>query len=113
MSIEETVVTFLSEHLLEPVNTEVPPGPPESYVVVEKTGSSDDHTLLTAMIAVQSTAPSMASAIGLNSRVKTAMRLLPTLPNVFRCHCETDHNFSDPRTKSRRYQAIFKIVYKE
>jgi hypothetical protein len=113
VSIEETVVAFLSQHLEEPVGAEVPSGPPDSFVVVEKTGSHDDHSLLTAMIAVQSTAPSMVGAIGLNSRVKTAMRLLTTLPNVFRCHCETDHNFSDPRTKSRRYQAIFEIVYKE
>ena len=113
MSIEETVVAFLNERLAEPVSTEVPPGPPASYVVLEKTGSSEDHSLLTAMIAVQSIAPNMPAAIALNDRVKSAMRQLPTLTNVFRCHCETDHNFSDPRTKSRRYQAIFEIVYKE
>ena len=113
MIIEQIILNRIRAVLPDPVYMEVPPDPPGRFYVLEKTGSSEDHSLLTAMIAVQSIAPNMPAAIALNDRVKSAMRQLPTLTNVFRCHCETDHNFSDPRTKSRRYQAIFEIVYKE
>lgn len=113
MTIEETVIAFLAPRLTVPVAAEVPPGPPDSYVTVEKTGSREKDTLHAATIAVQSHAPKLVTAMGLNEQVKTALALLTTLPNVFRCHCERDYNHTNTRTKERRYQAIFEIVYKE
>ena len=38
---------------------------------------------------------------------------LISLPNVFRCHCDSDYNNTDPRMGARRYQAVFTIYYEE
>lgn len=111
--IEQTVIEYLSSALEVPVDAEIPKGPPDRYVVVEKTGSDEQDGLLWATLAVQSTAPSLYETMRLNAEVKAAMKGLITLTNVFRCHCETDYNFTDTRLKGRRYQAVFQIVYKE
>lgn len=115
MSIETTVIGFLSARLTESVSAEVPKGPPSSFVVVERTGGGDaeDGHLRRATLAVQSCAPTLFAAIGLSERVRTHMRLLPTLPGVFRCECTREYNYTDTRSKIRRYQAIFEIIYME
>lgn len=115
MSIEAKVIAFLSEALTESVSAEVPHGPPSSYVVVERTGGGDepDGHLKRATLAIRSCAATLAGAMGLSERVRGRMRLLPTLPRVFRCQCTREYNFSDTRTKERRYQAVFDILYME
>lgn len=111
--IEITVLDYLAGALDVPVGMEVPETVPASYVVIEKTGSGETDTLLSATLAVQSCAPTLHGAAALNEAVKAAMGGLTALPNVFRCHCQTDYNWTDTRTKRRRYQAVFDIIYKE
>ena len=113
MSIEKITIDHLNSRLTVPAAAEKPKGPPPRYVLIEKTGSRDDHGLLTATLAVQSIAPTLYEAITLNEETKTAMKSLTEHPGVFRCHCETDYNFTNTQTKERRYQAVFEVVYKE
>lgn len=111
--IETTVLNYLDPLLQEPVLMEVPSQRPATYVLLEKTGSGVEDRLHNATFAVQSVAPTLAGAAELNERVKTAMSGMIALPNVFRCECETDYNFTDTRTKERRYQAVYHIFYME
>lgn len=115
MSIETTVIDYLSARLTESVSAEVPKGPPSSYVVVERTGGSDepDGHIRKATLAVQSCALTLIGAVGLSERVRTHMRRLPGLPKVLRCECTREYNYTDPRSKYRRYQAVFDILYME
>lgn len=110
--IETTVISYLSSALETPVSGQTPPGPPASYCTVEKRGSDENNRLKAALIAVLSTAPSLAAAAALNERVKHAMAGLPEgAANVFSCRCTTDYNNTDTRTKEPRYAAIFRVVY--
>ena len=111
--IEKTVLDWLAGALDVPVVMEVPETVPASLVVIEKTGSGEEDTLLSATLAIQSYAATLHGAAALNEAVKAAMGGLPALPNVFRCHCQTDYNWTDTRTKRRRYQAVFDIFYTE
>ena len=114
MSIESTVIGFLADRLDVPVSGEVPHGPPGRYVAVERTGGGDSKDgLRRATLAIRSVAPTLAEAVGLSTRVRSAMRLLPGLPRVFRCVCTREYNFTDTRSKERRYQAVFEILYME
>ena len=112
--IETTVIEYLSEALDVPVYGETPRDVPSTYVRVEKTGSGYNSGLQRATLAIQSiTSGPLLEAATLNEAVKAAMRDLDSLTNVFRCDCQTDYNYTDTRTKERRYQAVFDIYYME
>lgn len=128
MSIESSIIGFLADRLTETVtvngqsttvpvsvSAETPPGPPGKYVVVERTGGGEEQSgLLRATFAIRSCAPTIGGAMGLSGRVRTAMRLLPTLHCVFSCRCTREYNFSNPADKHRRrYQAVFDVLYLE
>jgi hypothetical protein len=63
--------------------------------------------------ATNSAALTLEQAVGISVQVRSAMRLLPVLPRVFRCECTREYNFTDTRSKERRYQAVFEILYME
>lgn len=112
--IEKIVLDYLSEQLNIPVSMEVPAQPtPPRYVVIEKTGSSKINRIPTANIAVQSCARSLLEAATLNELVKATMENIVTLPEIGGCHIDTDYNFTNPSTKTYRYQAVFRITYME
>lgn len=110
--IEATVIDYLSEALTVPVVAETPRDVPASYIRIEKTGSGNINGLQRATLAIQSiTSGSLLDAAQLNEDVKAAMPGMVELTNVFRVDCETDYNFTDTRTKERRYQAVFDVYY--
>ncbi len=121
--IEKIVLDYLSTALTEtigsttvsiPVSMEVPEQPtPPLYVVIEKTGSSKINHVTIANIAIQSCATTLLEAATLNERVKAAMESIVSLATVGGCHLDTDYNFTDPSTKTYRYQAVFRITYME
>lgn len=112
--IEKIVLDYLSGVLPVPVSMEIPEQPtPSRYVVVEKTGSSLINHVPTANIAVQSCAESLYDAAMLNEDVKAALLGIVVLPAVGGCKLDTDYNFTDPETKTYRYQAVFRITYME
>ena len=111
--IETIVRNYLDDALDVSVFLEVPLNPPETYVVIEKTGSSTENHIITAMLAIQSIAGSMYEAAELNEYVKEAMENIVELVEIGRCDCNSDYNYTDTRLKNYRYQAVFDIVYYE
>lgn len=112
ISIEQAVYEYLSENLDVPVNFQVPSGPPDLYVLLEKTGSSRDHGLWTVDLAVQTCGKNLLEVIEENEVIKEVLPGIIDLEDVFRCECQTDYNFTNTKTKEYRYQAVFEIVYK-
>ena len=111
--IEKLVLDYLSESLDVPVYMEEPENPPKSYLILEKTGSSEANFIASATIAGQSYAERLYKAAQLNQLVKQAMREITNLNSVCRCNLNGDYNFTDTDTKRYRYQAVFDITFYE
>lgn len=109
--IEKIVRDYLSDSLSVPVYMEVPANPPDSFVMVEKTGSSRANRINRATLAVQSWADSLLEACQLNEQVKRAMDDFLELDEISACRLNSDYNFTDPTTKHYRYQAVFDLVF--
>lgn len=109
--IEIVLLNYLKEVLSVDVFMEIPPDPPETYVRIEKIGSSEEEYIETATFALQSYADSMYEAALLNREVIDKMRKIITLDEVFKVKLNSDYNFTDPSTKKYRYQCIFDITY--
>lgn len=115
--IEVIVIRYLGEQLDVPVYAEVPPTVPGSYVVIQRTGGGVTNYIETASVAVQSCVQCAADGTGklasikLNEQVKAAMQGMAALPVVSSCRLERSYDFTDPDTKTYRYQSVFTIVY--
>ena len=109
--VEETIMNYISKTLAVPVHMERPENEPISYVLIEKTGSNTTNHIESATLAIQSYAASMYEAAALNCRVKEAMKNSAMLPEISRCDCNSDYNYTDTTKKKYRYQAVFDIVY--
>lgn len=109
--IEKVVLDYLGEKLGIPALAERPAREPEKYVLLEKTGSSTENYIEWATLAVQSYATTMYEAMLLNAQVKSAMKEIVVLPDISRCDCNSDYNYTDTEKKKYRYQAVFDIVY--
>lgn len=114
--IEKIVLDYLTTaldgvnvYIQEPESNPMPGS--ESFVVIEKTGSSYENRLFSATIAVQSFAPTLYEAAVLNEAVKAAMLDIITLDEVTRVDLNSDYNFTDETTKQPRYQAVFELVH--
>lgn len=111
--IEATIIDYLADELSVPVSGEVPVPTPDTFVTVEKIGSSVENHLRSASLAIQSWAASEEAAASLNELVRGTMEAAISEETIFRSHCETDYNFTDTTTKHHRYQAVFSVVYYE
>ena len=116
--IELTVLNYLKSALNVPVYMEKPTGTIEEYVVIEKTSSSRENYINTAMFAIQSYSDTMYNAALLNEEVKNAMigdgvdeLGITAATNISKCSLNSDYNFTDQQTKSYRYQAVFDLVF--
>lgn len=109
--VEKTILDYLSKSLDVPIKMERPENEPECYVLIEKTGSNTTNHIESATLAIQSYAASMYEAAVLNCRVKEAMKNSAMLPEISRCDCNSDYNYTDTTKKKYRYQAVFDIVY--
>lgn len=109
--IEKIVTDHLRTALPVPVYMEIPENPPDTFVLIEKTGSSRANRINRATLAVQSWAKSMADAAALNEAVKETMDNITDLDGICSCQLNTDYNFTDTTTKHYRYQAVFDLVF--
>lgn len=110
--IEVTVLNYLKSVLTDvTVTTEIRQGMGDTFVLMEKTGGGMSDRLFSSTFAVQSWASSIYEAMALNERVKEAMLLLPSVPEVTSCGLNSDYNFTDTATKHPRYQAVFDVVH--
>lgn len=109
--IEEIVQNYLIKKLACEVYIERPEKPPKQYIILEKTGSSRSNFIQTSTIAVQSYGSSLHKAAELNETVKTVMDALVELDEVCRIELNSDYNYTDPKTKQYRYQAVYHITH--
>ena len=107
--IELTVLNYLTEELDVPVYMETPEDIPESYVLVQKTGSGRDNRVDRATFALQSIAPSLYEAAVLNESVKAAMDTMDE--GIFGADLNSDYEYTNQQTKQYRYQAVYDIYY--
>lgn len=112
MIIEKAILDYLNDNDITAF-AERPEKPPEEYVVIEKTGATEEDLIVTSTIAFQSYAKTLANAMLLNEQVKALIRVADTLPCVSATFLNSDYNFTNPTAKQYRYQAVFDIVHKE
>lgn len=108
--IEKIILDHLASCLRVPVYLEHRPDEPDSFVLIERIGSSRDNMITTVSFAIQSYGASMLEACRLNEEVKEAMDRSIELNSISRVSLDTDYNFTDTETKRYRYQAIYDLV---
>lgn len=113
--IEIIVKNFLESKLSVPVLMEIPKSQASQFVIIEKTGSTHENHIDSAILTIQSYAESMQEAAELNEQVKTwmldGMEGLVTSDEVASVNLNSDYNFTDTTSKRYRYQAVFDIVH--
>ena len=111
--IEVTILNYLKDALEHPIFMEEPieEEKPSHYYLMEKTGSSQNDMLYESTFAIQSLAPTMADAAGLNDTLKRVMIDAITLSDVTRVRLNSDYNYTDTQMKRYRYQAVFDLVH--
>lgn len=113
--IEIIVKNFLESKLSVPVLMEIPKSQASQFVIIEKTGSTHENHIDSAILTIQSYAESMQEAAELNEQVKNwmldGMEGLVTLDEVANVNLNSDYNFTDTSSKRYRYQAVFDIVH--
>ncbi len=110
--IEVVVLNYLKRILTDvTVTTEIRQGMPDSFVFIEKVGSSMRDRLKVARIAVQSYGASLYDAMCLNERAKEALFDMVSEPEVTDVSLNSDYNYTDTQTKKPRYQAVFEISH--
>lgn len=109
--IELVIKNFLDANLNVPSFFEHEKDMPESFVIIEKTGSGGSDYTHSATFAFQSYASSLQKAAELNELVKKTVEKLVTVNEVSGVHHNSDYNFTDTETKKYRYQAVYDINY--
>lgn len=114
--IELTVLNFLKSQNIGGVGESVFMENPqkqdlEEFILIEKTGSEKVNHINRATIAIQSWSSSMYNAAKLNEEVKDAMEKIIEYTEISKCSLNSDYNFTDTKTKSYRYQAVFDLVF--
>ena len=109
--IEKTVLDYLNEILDVPAYMESPEEPPESYVLIEKTGGGEEDCIYWATLVIQSYAESLYRAAELNEKVKKAMADAIAIDEICNVGLNSNYNYTDATTKKYRYQAVFNIYH--
>lgn len=109
--IEQLVLDYLTDQLSVPVYMEVPSPLPETFVLLEKTGSSRADWISSATLALQSWAMTLLDAAKLNEQVKAVMDRMPDTADIGRTALNSDYVYTDTATKRYRYQAVYDITY--
>jgi len=109
--IEKTILDYLNNKLSEPCYMEEPDGE-DTFVLLEKTGSSLSNYVYSATFTIQSYATSLYEAAELNEKVKAAMlTIADELNTISKCSLNSDYDFTDTTKKRYRYQAVFDITH--
>ena len=95
-----------------PCYCERPKKPPETYVVLDKVGGVEANLIERSTIAFQTFAPTKVEASFLNDAVKEAIYTVDTLTCVSAVSLNSDGDFTNPTTKTYRYQTVFEITHK-
>lgn len=109
--IEQTILDYLNDTLTESCYMEEPEGI-DTFILLEKTGSSLSNYVYSATFAIQSYATSLYEAAELNEKAKAAMlTIADELNTVSKCTLNSDYNYTDTTKKRYRYQAVYDITH--
>lgn len=109
--IEKTILDYLSGRLSVPVFMEIPPDPPGSFVVIERTGGTMENRIFDSVFAIQSYATTLYGAANLNESVRAAMLEAATLQELASVRLNSEYNYTDTSTKQYRYQGVYDVVH--
>lgn len=109
--IELMIKNYLDKTLSVPAYLEEPRDKPNLYVLIDKTGSSEDNKIKKATVALQSYGESMYEAAKLNEEVKVLLDNIIYFEDISKAKINSDYNFTDTTTKRYRYQAVYDFVY--
>lgn len=112
MVIEKELIAYLGAVLDVPIYAERPANAEAPFVVLQKTGSSENNGLFTDTVAFQAYGKNLLDAAELNDALKSELDSMPEHSDIFMaCYLNSDYNFTDTTTKEYRYQAVFNITY--
>ena len=114
MIIEAMILKYLQSAGIvgDKVYCEKPVTVKGSYILIQKTGSSEVNHIRQAMVAIQSISPdSLLTAAEVNGKVIETMKHMPDTEDIFSCKLNSDYNYTNTSTKEYRYQAVFDIKY--
>ena len=111
MMIEKTILDYLRSKTDVAVHMQRPEQLPEKYVLLEKTASQQRGHIFISMLAMQSYAPSLYEAAELDEAMRGLMATAVELNEICSVSLNSDYNFTDPKTKQYRYQAVFNIAH--
>ena len=109
--IEEVILGYLDAALSVPCFMEMPEDKTDSFVVIEKIGSSITNRITKATFAIQSYGASLYDAAALNEQVKEAMDSMIVRDDISKVELNSDYNYTDTALKHYRYQAVFVVTY--
>ena len=93
--IETVILGYLNSVLSPQCYMEIPEDASGSFVVIDKTGSSELNRITKATFAIQSYAPSLYQAAELNELVKAAMENIIERDDISRVELNSDYNYTD------------------
>lgn len=109
--IEQIVRDYLKNVLSVPVYVDVPANPPDSYVVIARTGGGVDEHIRSAMMTVQCYGGTRVAAATLHEQILSVLPDIATGDVVSACDLNAEYDYTDTTTKRYRYQAVYDIVY--
>lgn len=109
--IETILLDYLNAALSVPAFAEMPELERE-YVLIERIGGDETDCIGHAAMAVQSCSTvSLLRAIQINAEVISAMEQMPGQAQVYSARLSNNYNFTNSKTKTYRYQAVYDIFY--
>lgn len=110
--IETILYNYLSDAgLSAAVYMEQPKVKLAAFFLLEKTGGGITDHIRESTFVVQSYGKSLAEAATMNEEIKAVMLNAITLDDISRVQVNSDYNYTDPTTKTYRYQAVFVITH--
>lgn len=110
--IETVLYNYLNTAgLSASVYMEQPANKPAVFFLLEKTGGSQENHINESTFIIQSFGRSLAEAATMNKEVKAVMKNAINLDEISRVEVNSDYNFTDPTTKTYRYQAVFVVTH--
>lgn len=109
--IEKRIRDYLEDKLDVPVRMEEEESLSGRYIIVEKTGGSKRDHLASAILTIQSYAPTLYEAAELNEIVKNKMENIIELDDISKCELNSDYNYTETKRKKYRYQAVYDIIH--
>lgn len=109
--IEKIILDYLNGKMNTPAYMEEPEEAPDTFILIQKMGSSRENRICSAMLAIQSFGRTLYEAALLNEKIKKVMEEAVSMDSVCSVRLNSDYDFTDTSKKRHRYQAIFDITH--